>query len=81
MSTWMNEFNETALLEKRVLDIRKELDFEIKKLAEYQEYHDLYLKIDRVLMGNILENFRKICLKNLSFRSYKILLAPGLVWL
>ena len=33
-------------------------DFEIKNLSEY---HDLYLKSDTLLSGELFENFGKVC--------------------
>ena len=51
-------------MEKRVSK-----DFEIKHLGEYL---DLYLKGDTLLLADVFESFRKICLKNLSVRFCKI---------
>ena len=50
-------------------------DFEIKKLGEY---HDLYLEIDRLLLADVFENFRKMCLKIYHLDPIKFLSAPGL---
>ena len=52
-------------------------DFEIKDLGEY---HDLYLKIDTLLLADIFENFRKVCLKIYEEDYAKLLSAPGLAW-
>ena len=52
-------------------------DFQIKNLGEN---HDLYLKSGTLLLGDVLENFRKICLKVYHLDPVKYLLAPGLGW-
>ena len=52
-------------------------DFEIKKLGEF---HDLYLKSDTLLLADVFENFRKMCLKIYRLDPVKFLSAPGLVW-
>ena len=33
-------------------------------LKDLGEYHDLYLKMDVILLANVFEEFRKVCLKN-----------------
>ena len=52
-------------------------DFEIKHLAEY---HDLYLKSDTLLLTDVFENFRKMCLKIYHLDPVKFLSAPELTW-
>ena len=39
-------------------------DFEVKKLGEY---HNLYLQSDILLLADVLENFRKMCLKIMNY--------------
>ena len=39
------------------------------------EYHDLYLRTDVILLANVFESFRKVCLDN-----YGLDPAPGLAW-
>ena len=51
--------------------------FEIKSLSEY---HDLYLKNDILLLAEVFENFRKMCLKIYHLDPLKFLPAPGLTW-
>ena len=52
-------------------------DFEIKNLGEY---HDCYLKSDTLLLADVFENFRKICLKIYHLDPIKFLSAPGSAW-
>ena len=51
-------------------------DFEIKNLGEY----DLYVQSDTLLLADVLENFRNMCLKIYELDPAKFLSAPGLVW-
>ena len=50
-------------------------DFEIKNLAEY---HDLYVQSNTLLLADIFENFRKMCLEIYELDPEKCLSAPGL---
>ena len=52
----MEDFTDADYMhEKRVCK-----DFEIKKL---DVYHDFYLESDTLLLADVFENFRKVCLK------------------
>ena len=51
--------------------------FEIKHL---DEYHDWYLKSNSLLLTDVFENFRKLCLKFFLLDTVKFHSALGLAW-
>ena len=50
-------------------------DFEIKNLGEF---HDLYVQSNTLLLADVIENFRSICLKIYELDPAKFILTPGL---
>ena len=52
-------------------------DFQIKNLGEY---HDFYFQSDTLLLADVFENFRSICLRIYKLDPVKFLSAPGLAW-
>ena len=52
-------------------------EFGIKNLGEY---HDLYLKSDVLLLADVFEEFRNICLENYSLDPAWYYTSPGLSW-
>ena len=43
-------------------------------------YHDLYLELDVLLLADVFENFREVCLDNYKLDPAWYLTAPGLSW-
>ena len=51
--------------------------FDINSMGDY---HDLYLKIDVVLLANVFEAFRSTCLKHYKLDPAHFYTSPGLTW-
>ena len=49
-------------------------------IRDLGDYHDLYLRTDVVLMANVYEAFRDICLRHYSLDLAHFYMPPGLAW-
>ena len=54
--------------------------WEIFDMKTMRDYHDLYLKSDVLLLSDVFENFRDVCLDNYSLDPMFYYTAPGLAW-
>ena len=50
------------------------------KLNNLGEYHDLYVQSDTLLLADVFENFRDMCLKEFELDPAHFLSLPGLAW-
>ena len=49
-------------------------------LKNLGEYHDLYVQSDTLLLADVFENFRNMCIKVHELDPAHFLSAPGLAW-
>ena len=49
-------------------------------MKNLSKYHDLYLKSNVLLLSDVFENVRKICIEIYELDAAKFISAPGLAW-
>ena len=54
--------------------------FKVFKLENLGDYHDLYVQSDTLLLADVFNNFRDMCLKESELDPAHFLSLPGLVW-
>ena len=54
--------------------------FKVFKLENLGNYHDLYVQSDTLLLADVFNNFRNMCIKEYEFDPAHFLLLPGLAW-
>ena len=91
MDNWEG-FNETSLPSKESsysnlnmediddIDYRQGNVFNKFKLNNLGDYHDLYVQSDTLLLADVFENFRDMCLKEYEIDPAHFLSLPGLAW-
>ena len=50
------------------------------KMKNLEDYHNLYNQVDVLLLADVFENFRDICIKNYNLDPAHYYTAPGLSW-
>ena len=92
MDSW-EKFNETSLPSKEDFYSNlnmKDIDdidyrhgnnvFKGFKLENLGDYHDLYVQSDTLLLADVFENFRDMCIKEYELDPAHFLSLPGLAW-
>ena len=92
MDSW-ERFNAETLPKKKAFYIKSLLKditsedykhsqkvFEEIKLKNLGEYYDLYVQSDKLLLADVFENFRNICIEIYELDPAHFLSAPGLAW-
>ena len=89
MDGW-NKFNEKSIPSKEsfysslTLENITEVDYAHAKnvfnLNNLGEYHDLYVRSDTLLLADVFENFRNVCMKNYELDPAHFVSLPGLAW-
>ena len=54
--------------------------FKVFKLDNLGDYHDLYVKSDTLLLADVFENFRNMCIKVYELDPAHFVSLPGLAW-
>ena len=92
MDNW-ERFNETSLPSKELFYSNLNMEdiddidyrhgnnvFNKFKLNNLGDYHDLYVQSDTLLLADVFENFRDMCLKEYELDPAHFLSLPGLAW-
>ena len=73
-----SRLNDEGISDKDYEHARKVWEtFEMKKV---KDYHNLYNRVDVLLLADVFENFRDICIKNYKLDPAHYYTAPGLAW-
>ena len=92
MNNW-EKFNEASLAPKKTfysnLNVENISDedyihaqkvWDVYKIKNLGEYHNLYVQIDTLLLADVFENFRNMCLNIYELDPVCFVSAPGLAW-
>ena len=92
MDSW-ERFNETSMPDKEAfysnlnMEVLTDVDYKHAKIVfenlinkNLVDYHDLYVQSDTLLLADVFENFRNMCIKVYELDPAHFLSRPGLAW-
>ena len=78
IESFYSELNKSSISEDNYTQVQNVCEtFEMETL---QDYHDLYLKTDVLLLADVFENFRDVCKENYGLDPAWYYTDPGLAW-
>ena len=78
IESFYSELNKSSISEDNYTQVQNVCEtFEMETL---QDYHDLYLKTDVLLLADVFENFRDVCQENYGLDPAWYYTDPGLAW-
>ena len=73
-----SRLNDVGISDENYAHARKVWEtFEMKNV---EDYHNLYNRVDVLLLADVFENFRDVCIKNYKLDPAHYHTAPGLAW-
>ena len=76
--TFYSRLNDEGITDENYAHARKV--WETLKMKNLEDYHDLYNRVDVLLLADVFENFRSVCIKNYNLDPAHYYTAPGLAW-
>ena len=73
-----SRLNDEGITDENYAHARK--IWETFKMKNLEDYHDLYNRVDVLLLADVFENFRSVCIKNYNLDPAHYYTAPGLAW-
>ena len=76
--SFYSNFNLESITDEDYMHAQKV--WKVFKIKNLEEYHDLYVQSDTLLLADVYENFRDVCIGIYELDPAHVLSTPGLAW-